>query len=152
MNMNENVKQGAKMLDRFKPGWFELIDTSELAMQVCSLCILGQLFGEYDYGCALLNLDPEEGFEYGFNLETHGWDDPVWLNLAQAWIVEVQRRQGEDYEFEGFDCVNCGLLTGEQVDEITDPFLGVVFICRKCTCTTQLKWRPISIPKKEAPK
>ena len=47
MNANDSVQvaRGAAFLDRVRPGWATKINPEYLNIQVCELCIIGQLFG-----------------------------------------------------------------------------------------------------------
>lgn len=70
------VIKGIKLLDSEKPGWRSDIDLDKLDLGSCSVCVLGQIFGDYEVGVEELDID---GHEYGFN--TLG----SMVELTQAW-------------------------------------------------------------------
>lgn len=111
----DRVAKGAKLLDRVRPGWADKIAQHRIDMNLCSMCILGQLWGSFYM--ALKKLWKEEGDEtelqreaqsYGFMLlydsdiarETDDSDmEAVFLPLADAWRTEINRRlSGSDRE------------------------------------------------------
>lgn len=58
------VAAGVKVLDREVPNWRSKIDVDNLDLGSCSICILGQVFGDYNDGLNELNVD---GYDHGFN-------------------------------------------------------------------------------------
>lgn len=91
------VRRGMKLLDNKKPGWEQEIDLGTLHLSSCSFCVLGQLYRDYERGCAELNLDverdttdqaPKHGFEAcffaGINYEL----------LDEVWKDEISKRVG----------------------------------------------------------
>lgn len=58
------VNAGIALLDREQPGWREKIDLDTLDLASCSVCVLGQVFGDYDDGIDALGVS---GYDYGFN-------------------------------------------------------------------------------------
>lgn len=45
--VRETVKDGAAWLDENHPGWETRLDLSELAMNNCDRCVIGQAVGDY---------------------------------------------------------------------------------------------------------
>ncbi|HEY4520168.1 MAG TPA: hypothetical protein VJH33_04040 [Candidatus Paceibacterota bacterium] len=92
----QNAAQGAALMDRKNPGWFNHIDTGKLSIATTDNCILGQLFGEYSDGCKKLNIDGEERqmdrIRYGFNpsLLAYALFGARYLN--RAWKKEIDHR------------------------------------------------------------
>lgn len=58
------INAGIKLLDSTTPGWREKIDLDQLDLGSCSVCVLGQVFGDYDEGIDQLGVS---GYDYGFN-------------------------------------------------------------------------------------
>jgi hypothetical protein len=75
----ERAKQGAALLDEVAdPDWREQLDLATLNMQNCEECVLGQLYGDYGEGLAVVELSEYDAAEFGFT--TNGsW---TWLNKA----------------------------------------------------------------------
>lgn len=63
-NFTSKVNAGIALLDREQPGWRTKIDLDKLDLASCSVCVLGQIFGDYDEGIEQLNIN---GYDYGFN-------------------------------------------------------------------------------------
>lgn len=107
----DRVRDGARLLDEQRPGWWQRIDILKLEMNNCSKCILGQLFGHYDSGLTRLFGSPdeaEEASERGFDHDeefgaftTDGqsaYKDRVnnqYSQLARVWIDEVLKRASD---------------------------------------------------------
>lgn len=58
------INAGIKLLDSEVPNWRGKIDIDELDLGSCSVCVLGQVFGDYDDGIEALGVS---GYDYGFN-------------------------------------------------------------------------------------
>lgn len=59
------VEKGAEVLDQIKPGWREMVNKDTLNISDTYDCILGQVFGHFEYGTrairdAGITLDSEE--------------------------------------------------------------------------------------------
>jgi hypothetical protein len=80
-----NVKEGAILLDKEKPGWYNKIDINRLDMTGHRSCILGQLYGEYEIGDTAL---------FGKN-ERRSDDDMAFGSEVDKneWIKEIEARQ-----------------------------------------------------------
>jgi hypothetical protein len=105
-NLEKYVKAGAKLLDSHRPDWFKHIDLETLDMKDVRKCVLGQVYGGFDYGCQRLGfskLGQLEGYHYevlnGFNLY-HGWDfkdDDLWHEFTTFWVVQIRKRNGDAF-------------------------------------------------------
>jgi hypothetical protein len=73
------VNAGIKLLDAEQPGWRESIDLETLNLGSCSVCILGQVFGDYEDGTIELGIE-DDPYKYGFNALNGGMAE-----LTQAW-------------------------------------------------------------------
>lgn len=94
------VTRGADFLDGRRPSWFTKINTANLALDDCGLCVLGQLYATsndedgYARGLTLLNgavaKDPER---FGFYLD--GWDSEgeMYAAITEMWREEVALRR-----------------------------------------------------------
>jgi hypothetical protein len=94
----EAVRQGALFLDVEREGWEREIDQDSLDMCYEHGCILGQLYGDYEYGLADLGIGDAE--DLGFYLAgTLTWSSPEedarWARLTELWITEIRNRTGE---------------------------------------------------------
>lgn len=78
---DERVEAGAKMLDERLPGWRDWIDPDSLQLIDGCHCVLGQLFGDYDRGVALLDLDDATAKNLGFMKSGRAY----WSTLTNAW-------------------------------------------------------------------
>lgn len=63
------VANGMSFLDAEKPGWRSELNLSRLNVASCDVCVLGQLFGDYDDGLTELGIDNTEAKRYGFNTD-----------------------------------------------------------------------------------
>lgn len=57
------VRAGVALLDQKDPGWRDDVQ-SELVMQSCNNCVLGQAFGLYERGLSALFIDRESEREF----------------------------------------------------------------------------------------
>lgn len=62
------VARGVALLDEKVPGWVNKVDVEQLNVSNGTTCVLGQLYGEYNFGRAKLGLDEVQAAEYGFQL------------------------------------------------------------------------------------
>jgi hypothetical protein len=46
MSVEDIVARGVAKLDELRPGWHNKVDLAKLDLSNCSLCVLGQVFGE----------------------------------------------------------------------------------------------------------
>lgn len=88
-NYSDFVTKGINLLDEQVPDWRTKIDPERLNLASCEVCVLGQIFGDYDTGLEQLNID---GYDYGFNTYgsmaelTEAWRDALGENSV---LVEV---------------------------------------------------------------
>ena len=76
--VSERVDAGAALLDKRIPGWFNLVSVDTLKIYDPTLCVVGQLFGDYLGGLDALGVNIAA--EYGFN----AYDDE-YTELDAAW-------------------------------------------------------------------
>lgn len=88
------VAKGARLLDNRVPGWETRIDRANLKMRHVGRCILGQLYGDYNTGRSVLNLTPDQGEEFGFDLPRTDYlrPDDDWIPLEIYWCDEIDSR------------------------------------------------------------
>ena len=88
--LRARVARGAALLDRDCPGWAARISSDRLAIQMCSSCVLGQLYGDYCEGKRALSLwsDP---VQYGFNLYQSEWPK-FGPQLTPLWLAVIAKR------------------------------------------------------------
>lgn len=63
----QRVDNGVAALDAKAPGWRSKIDGERLRLSSHVQCVLGQVFGDYEAGLAVLGLTELEAFDFGFN-------------------------------------------------------------------------------------
>lgn len=63
---NQRAARGAAKLDGSEPDWRTLVQPDLIALDHDEDCILGQVYGYYETGCTVLNIDQYQAEEYGF--------------------------------------------------------------------------------------
>lgn len=51
-----------------------------------------------------------------------------------------------NYEFKGFDCNNCGLITEDQACETKDPNIAIGWNCNECDGNAYPQFGPVPNP------
>lgn len=97
MSYTERAKRGAILLDGFKPGWFEKINLDTLQMDSLKDCILGQIYGDWDYGADAVGMNYDRSSQEwnGFELTECEYDyfkAHTMEGLRNAWSAEVLDR------------------------------------------------------------
>lgn len=92
------VSEGAKWMDRHRPGWAERIDTNELRMSHCTRCVLGQDRGSYwevvRFFSRQYEHDTRWAEAHGFNLrEYEQHSSGMWAALSECWVTEILARR-----------------------------------------------------------
>jgi hypothetical protein len=95
----ERVDRGVALLNRHCPDWREKV-TQELVMQSCHMCVLGQIFTDYDLGRHALSqdclLNQDEAAAHGFTLpQLHAATDVEWKALGAEWKKRLENRNEE---------------------------------------------------------
>lgn len=112
----EVVQRGAKLLDGYQKDWYLNIELDNLLMSSCSLCVLGQVFGEFDAGVVeledamvavlqtqevSLRVDQEYIVEhnpavlFGFDRDSFVGNF-TFIDLQEEWEDEINRRLEND--------------------------------------------------------
>lgn len=106
-DIQEAAERGAALLDKERPGWEKRINLELLKMNSCVMCILGQLFHDFNRGAFQLNLgiDPEPAYEDKAAVDYYGFDGfqrraDEW---NAAWVAEIKKRRGADEADQGTD-------------------------------------------------
>ena len=113
------VKRGVKALDKGRPGWEEEIDLTQLDLSSPSFCMLGQIYGDFSYGCSALSEaarlakeievgDLDGPARYGFewpeaaNSEGSGvgYVQPYYSLLTELWTTVIEQRRQKDVAVE----------------------------------------------------
>ncbi len=108
MKLAGNVRNGTLLLDSTHPGWYNKVDLNSLKMNVCSRCVLGQLYEGYTKGLYELGL----GGMYDVASKDHlvicsfGFDVPVgggirerareFEILRKLWVTAIKKRRTDD--------------------------------------------------------
>lgn len=74
------IRQGAALLDQKEPGWRDRIAPAELQMEDCDLCVLGQVFSEYERGLERL------GYEATINTGAFATAGTEYPRLTREWV------------------------------------------------------------------
>lgn len=91
------VANGMSFLDAEKPGWRSELNLSRLNVASCDVCVLGQLFGDYDDGLTELGIDNTEAKRYGFNTDgdmaglTAAWKEALGKENVLVEVGDVYR-------------------------------------------------------------
>jgi hypothetical protein len=75
----KSVDNGAALLDERLPGWRAYVDADTLTLASGCDCVLGQLFGSYYKGLAVLDIDDPARFGFYKPSRT------TWERLTEAW-------------------------------------------------------------------
>jgi hypothetical protein len=85
----ELVSKGVALLNEQMPDWRERVRVELLWMPSGTMCILGQLYGEFDIGAGALDIMCEED-RYGFCIPFKDADDDLYkfdyAELQAEWI------------------------------------------------------------------
>jgi hypothetical protein len=93
-DVNE-ADDGAAWLDEHHPGWAERINLDTFDLRSGSMCVLGQLFGDFDEAVSKYNLDGRD-YDYGFmglEKEEAGAEHRDWDTLEDRWRTLIADRQ-----------------------------------------------------------
>ncbi len=92
------VAQGAALLDRELPDWPAKVDPCRLDQGFADACVLGQLYGDYDFGLDALRplgADPDRwACAHGFCCDAEVARSQEWVQLIDAWRAELANRRG----------------------------------------------------------
>lgn len=80
------VKRGIAFLDKNRPGWRRKIKKTLLNMNDRGLCILGQLFGDYEDGKTKMGLSLLRSIQRGFT-DIDGYREE---ELTKVWLQEMK--------------------------------------------------------------
>jgi hypothetical protein len=90
MNMHSLVLAGVTYLDVHGPTtgeyWRDRIDHDRLNMSSMTACVLGQIYGHYDAGLHILNLNRTDASKLGFYLILNDFDSTAELIQAYAML------------------------------------------------------------------
>jgi hypothetical protein len=97
LKLEEAASQGAQVLDKLQPAWWQKINTDLLAMGSGQTCILGQLYGDFVHGTKRLQ-HWKQSIECGFMLNWRsGMSEIYWTRrwnwLRDAWLQEIAARR-----------------------------------------------------------
>jgi hypothetical protein len=89
----QRVAAGAALLDRHEPRWWRQVDPDRLDLADPALDVLGQLYGQFEVGLAILGEpDPVAG---GFDLDASD-ADADYPALTAAWQQAIRQRRAAD--------------------------------------------------------
>ena len=84
-----SIRDGARLLDKAKPGWEKIIDTCLLNMSRADECILGQLYGSYNKGVEELFNTRMGELAWESSRRDFVFGDDV---EEKDWIIEIEKR------------------------------------------------------------
>jgi len=102
MTIEQRVKNGIKLLDDKCPDWADKIDLECFNIKCHSLCVLGQVLGDYHEGCKIILSDLyletmiENGFcgpEYYSSSPNYPEQLKYWNDLQNEWRKQIASRQ-----------------------------------------------------------
>ena len=82
------IDRGVKLLNAYSPHWFKVIDLATFDITVCSDCIVGQVFGNPNFGANIATLgvtDTWSAFQFGFDTD----DEYPQQELEEAWVDRI---------------------------------------------------------------
>lgn len=91
----EAVHAGAELLDRLDPEWYRYVDERCLDITTERRCILGQRYGTFELGCAVMNLNMEGAIAHGFATDPDQTDYDARM-LEETWGLEIRARRALD--------------------------------------------------------
>ncbi len=91
--LKSKVIKGAKILDALRSGWARKINMTNLDLEDCDECIIGQLFGEYLSKDAELLTKDALGADLGYDLLPQDDRMENWENLARLWKEQIRKRR-----------------------------------------------------------
>jgi hypothetical protein len=91
----QRVAAGAALLDRHEPRWWRQVDPARLDLADPDLDVLGQLYGQFEIGLAVLG-EPDP-VACGFDLDSSEADTDYPL-LTGAWRQAIQQRRASAEE------------------------------------------------------
>lgn len=108
----KEVAAGMDFLDNYygKPSWVLALDLGVLDLKSGCDCVLGQLNGDYDTMCEILDIEESDAVNLGFCLnysEYREWvqrakegEVDLWVRLTGEWLAAIKDRldQGIDLE------------------------------------------------------
>lgn len=88
--VQDRVATGAALLDEQMPDWVERIDLGRLDVESPCRCVLGQLFGDYADGWAVLSdfTSLSQAISHGFEADSVEYDE-----LTAEWRALIEQRQ-----------------------------------------------------------
>jgi len=93
----KRAERGANLLDSILPEWMTMINVVLLDIRMCSRCILGQIYGNYERGCREVGIDRFDNSVFGKPVR-NGFliaSDSVMsaLKTNAAWKSELSKRR-----------------------------------------------------------
>jgi hypothetical protein len=97
-SLASRVRAGVELLDIMRPKWWTRVNPNSLNMWSPSLCVLGQMAGDYECGAdALFGEDEELGNPRAYGLEgfSEGHEDyrTETRHLTRLWAYVIRQRQ-----------------------------------------------------------
>lgn len=87
------VKRGIALLEeRYGPTWVDQMRLEDLQLSDESCCVLGQIYGAYERGCDILEIDSAEMSPATFGFDV-GPEDDSYDPLQRAWEAEIGSRR-----------------------------------------------------------
>lgn len=88
------AERGARFLDRRQPGWFLRVNTKNFNMEDGRHCVIGQLFGVFEFGRRELGLSRRQVVRLGFYIPLFGLTRTTdyYRALTKAWVQEIETR------------------------------------------------------------
>jgi hypothetical protein len=90
--IRERVRRGVALLNDVRPSWTKRLSVGRLELESCEVCVLGQLYGDYEHGLKHFDKAVRRN-PTAFGFTTRGGDE-YWEKLNAIWREEIaaQRR------------------------------------------------------------
>jgi len=95
MSVESRVARGVALLDRKSPGWDDRVVLRRLNVDDSTRCVLGELYGTYDYGTFRLHLGGHQAARHGFQSMLFGQRrrDRDFAALTREWRNVIKGRR-----------------------------------------------------------
>lgn len=89
----KEIEKGVEFLNKVYPDWFNKIDLEKLNIEIPSLCILGQLYGNSYVAQIILDMSDENSDKMGFSVPFVSYYDEKfdekWDTLTKEWVNKI---------------------------------------------------------------
>lgn len=84
----DRVIHGMHRLNQREPGWEQRVELALLDVGSSDLCVVGQVFGDYEGGLKALGIEEDDAWMFGFNISPED-GDYVCVQITEAWKSQL---------------------------------------------------------------